>query len=186
MPLAFASRSHGTVAFGFFNIASDMLLLERLFFFADGFCRAMEALAEAEQGIELPGWRIDRAGAVGNLHGAIAGFDLSGFIGATYRRWPFPALPQDFKQHPEGWRSQEEVAGMIEGFGSALAIPVSWDGREAGIGDYRFDREGLRELLRYVDRGGYPRWKGERRPEYVAGMMERLRGQGEGVFAGLG
>jgi len=28
MPLAFESLSHGTIAFGFFNIESDMLLLE--------------------------------------------------------------------------------------------------------------------------------------------------------------
>lgn len=33
MPLSFESRSHGPVAFGFFNIESDMLLLERTFFF---------------------------------------------------------------------------------------------------------------------------------------------------------
>ncbi len=32
MPLSFESRSHGPVAFGFFNIESDMLLLERTFF----------------------------------------------------------------------------------------------------------------------------------------------------------
>ena len=36
MPLSFESQSHGQVAFGFFNIASDMLLLERYFFFAIG------------------------------------------------------------------------------------------------------------------------------------------------------
>jgi hypothetical protein len=29
MPLAFESISHGTIAFGFFNIDSDMLLLEQ-------------------------------------------------------------------------------------------------------------------------------------------------------------
>jgi hypothetical protein len=34
MPLSFESRSHGPVAFGFFNIESDMLLLERTFFSA--------------------------------------------------------------------------------------------------------------------------------------------------------
>ena len=34
MPLAFESLSHGTVPFGFFNIDSDTLLLDRYFFFA--------------------------------------------------------------------------------------------------------------------------------------------------------
>jgi hypothetical protein len=33
MPLAFESESHGTIAFGFFNIESDVLLLDRYFFF---------------------------------------------------------------------------------------------------------------------------------------------------------
>lgn len=31
MPLAFDTLSHGTIAFGFFNIDSDMLLLEQYF-----------------------------------------------------------------------------------------------------------------------------------------------------------
>jgi hypothetical protein len=31
MPLAFESLNHGTIAFGFFNIDSDMLLLEKYF-----------------------------------------------------------------------------------------------------------------------------------------------------------
>ena len=35
MPLAFESLSHGTIAFGFFNIESDMLILDRYFLFAD-------------------------------------------------------------------------------------------------------------------------------------------------------
>lgn len=39
MPLAFESLSHGTIAFGFFNIESDMLLCDRYFLFADEFCR---------------------------------------------------------------------------------------------------------------------------------------------------
>ena len=35
MPLAFESLSHGTIAFGFFNIDSDMLLLEKSAFCLD-------------------------------------------------------------------------------------------------------------------------------------------------------
>jgi hypothetical protein len=31
MPLAFDTLSHGKIAFGFFNIESDMLLLEQYF-----------------------------------------------------------------------------------------------------------------------------------------------------------
>ena len=32
MPLSFSSTTHGNIAFGFFNIESDMLLLENYFF----------------------------------------------------------------------------------------------------------------------------------------------------------
>ncbi|MGD2186296.1 MAG: hypothetical protein PVI71_09215 [Desulfobacterales bacterium] len=32
MPLAFESLSHGSIAFGFFNIETDMLLLENYFY----------------------------------------------------------------------------------------------------------------------------------------------------------
>ncbi len=54
MPLAFASRSHGSVAFGFFNIEIDMLLLEDLFFFADRFCRAVVDLLENQTSLTSP------------------------------------------------------------------------------------------------------------------------------------
>lgn len=37
MPLAFESISHGTLPFGFFNIESDMLLLDHYFFFASDY-----------------------------------------------------------------------------------------------------------------------------------------------------
>ena len=47
MPLSFHSLSHGTVAFGFFNIESDMLLLDRYFFFATDFCAHVSDLAES-------------------------------------------------------------------------------------------------------------------------------------------
>jgi hypothetical protein len=46
MPLAFESMSHGTVAFGFFNIDTDMLLLEQYFLFGSEFCRQIGKLAE--------------------------------------------------------------------------------------------------------------------------------------------
>jgi len=40
--LAFKSLSHGTVAFGFFNIESDLLLLDRRFFFAADFATSSQ------------------------------------------------------------------------------------------------------------------------------------------------
>ena len=47
MPLSFKSESHGDIAFGFFNIESDMLLLENYFFFADKFCEWMTQMASS-------------------------------------------------------------------------------------------------------------------------------------------
>ena len=183
MPLAFESLSHGTVAFGFFQIESDMLLLEDLFFFADRFCAAVVELARAPAGAaaeaRIEGWRIADPASIGNLHGAIAGVDLSGFIGATYRAWPFPAKPEDFKQNPEGFRTQGRVRAMIEPFGKPEEIPLRRDPREGtfSVAEYGFDEPGFRGLIEYVDRGGYPRWKGEIRPACVKAMTEVLRGQ---------
>ncbi len=49
MPLAFDSLSHGIVAFGFFNIESDMLILEQYFFFATEFCDYITRIAEQDE-----------------------------------------------------------------------------------------------------------------------------------------
>lgn len=46
MPLPFDSLSHGTVAFGFFDIDSDMLLLEECFLFATEFCEYISKTAD--------------------------------------------------------------------------------------------------------------------------------------------
>ncbi|MBW2528015.1 MAG: hypothetical protein JRI23_27790 [Deltaproteobacteria bacterium] len=179
MPLAFRSITHGTIAFGFFNIETDMLLLEQLFFFADRFCAAMVELARggADGEAAVDGWRIAQPEAVGNLHGAIAGVDLSGFIGATYREFPFPARPEDFKQSPSGSRTQPWVAETVAGFGTAERVDVRLTDDRGGvrIGEYGFDAEGARALVAYVERGGYPRYRDERRPAYVEEMMRELR-----------
>ncbi len=49
MPLSFRSESHGDIAFGFFNIESDMLLLENFFFFADVFCKKMIEISREDE-----------------------------------------------------------------------------------------------------------------------------------------
>lgn len=178
MPLAFSSTSHGTVAFGFFNIQTDMLLLEELFFFADRFCRAVVELVRqpGSEQIVLPGWRIAERRRIGNLHGAIDGVDRSGFIGATYARWPFPSSADEFKQSPEGARTQPEVEAMITDFGQTVRLSLGAvpEGDLVAIGEYRFDWRELAALIAYVDRGGYPRWRGGVRPDYVVRMMDAL------------
>jgi len=194
MPLAFSSQSHGTVAFGFFNIETDLLLLDRVFFFADAFCGAVVALARGAAEAELPAWRIPRPEDIGDLHGAIAGAALHGLIGATYRRWPFPRQPEAFKQNPEGVRRQDEVRLMLAPHGPPAALPVrrrrvteaapAAAGDVFGpdttveIGEYRFDGPGFAALVSYVERGGYPRWRDEQRPPYVERMCAALAREG--------
>jgi len=46
MPLAFRSISHGILPFGFFNIESDLLLLDHYFLFASNFCKNVAHIAE--------------------------------------------------------------------------------------------------------------------------------------------
>lgn len=182
MPLAFESASHGTIAFGFFNIETDMLLLDELFFFADRFCAAVLALAAGTGDREtgLDGWRIGDRARVGDLHGAIAGTRLTGFIGETYRHYPFPREPEGFRQSPDGAQRQAEVTRMIEPFGSAERWALRW-ARGAGLvslAEYRFDEPMFAALVGYVDRGGYPRWRDERRPPYVAQLSDGLLAAG--------
>jgi hypothetical protein len=172
LPLAFPSLSHGTVAFSFYNIDVDMLLLDRLFFFAHDFCRSVVELGSGGRP-SIPGWRTRVPEDIGNLHGAIAGSDLSGFIGATYARWPFPEAPEDFKQDPGGHVNRDAAREMIQGLGVEEAIGLVRDAQgRVTIGEYAFDRQGFAALIAYVDRGGYPRWRDEVRPGYVIDMME--------------
>ena len=183
MPLSFQSTSHGKVAFGFFNIESDMLLLDDLFFFAGGFCAAAAKIAEARRGpVEqaFEGWRISDFRKIGNLHGAIAGIDLSGFIGATYAAWPFPRAQEDFKQNPDGSRTQEAVTSMIRGFSETERIVLAADAALSSFSvcEYEFDRNGFGRLASYVERGGYPRWRDERRPDYVREMALGFKAAG--------
>lgn len=177
MPLAFRSESHGTIAFGFFNIETDLLLLEQLFFFADRFCEAVVALAGADDGeARLDGWRIADRAHLGNLHVAIAGVDLSGLIGASYRLFPFPSRPEDFKQSPDGERNQGVMEPLLDQHGSREELLLRWDRRARIVmmSELAFREEVFATLIEYVDRGGYPRWRDEARPHCVRSMMERL------------
>jgi hypothetical protein len=184
MPLAFRSRSHGVIAFGFFNIRTDLLLLDHLFFFADRFCRAAVAVLAPEPGApprtSIDGWRIDDPRRIGDLHGAIAGRALHGFIGDTYRRWPFPPQPADFRQDPDGASRRQETEAMILRWGTPLAVPVvaDLDRRVVSLGGLTFDDDDFGRLVAYVDRGGWPRWRDGARPSCVTEMMDRLRAAG--------
>ena len=85
MPLAFQSLSHGEIAFGFFNIETDMILLDRYFFFAADFCAPVMALAGSGTGpidSSLTAY-IFKNTDIGNLGGAIHGVEFTG-LSVTY------------------------------------------------------------------------------------------------------
>ncbi len=191
MPLAFESLSHGTIAFGFFNIESDMLLCDRYFFFADDFCRLLTEMAAAAgrrgYGADWPVHVIERPEDVGDLMGAIHGVRHTGFIGALYRRFPFPHRPEDFKQNPQGFRTRDVVSDLLAVYAQSRRVRVSVpaDGQTVDLGDYRFSRSQFQALIDYVWRGGYPRWKDDIRPPYVQQMKAEILQHRRGIFKGV-
>ncbi|MCP4579902.1 MAG: hypothetical protein GY846_26840 [Deltaproteobacteria bacterium] len=191
MPLAFESISHGTIAFGFFNIDSDMLLLDRYFFFSTAFCGYMDDIAACKpnESKQLP-WQvyhIPDPERIGDLMGAIHGVHFSGFMGEVYKKYPFPQKEADFKQKPEGTRSQDIVEAILKKYGKRSGALFSMDEaqKEVVIGPYRFSRSSFQALIRYVWQGGYPRWKDEQPPGYVLTMKERIHESKCPLFQGL-
>jgi len=184
MPLAFESLSHGTVAFGFFNIESDMLLLEQYFFFATDFCRQISQIPVDDS---WEGFWIPKREDVGDLMGAIHGVRHTGFIGDVYRRFPFPSRAEEFAQRPEGFRTRPVMEALIAKYATVARIPFVFHAHagEVAIGDYRFTRAWFHELIRYVWNGGMPRWRGQERPDYVKDMKARIEGHPTGIFEGV-
>jgi len=191
MPLAFDSISHRKIAFGFFNIETDMLLLENYFIFATQFCSYVRKIAAEENsgGIETL-WKVDcikDASEIGDLMGAIHGFSYTGFIGETYRRFPFPSEPEAFKQQTDGVKNQTVIREMICKYAQRIEIPFQFDEKAeiVSIGQYQFNRKTWHELIEYVWRGGYPRWRDEKRPDYVLSMKQSVTESLHPLFKGL-
>ena len=188
MPLAFESMNHGTIAFGFFNIDSDMLLLEQYFLFGSEFCQHISNMAENADEEQLKAtwlvYTIEDRRQIGDLMGAIHGIRFSGFIGELYRRYPFPEEPEAFKQKPEGYLNQAVVREMISGYARQIPLPVEANHRtsEVDIGAYKFSRTTFQELITYVWQGGYPRWRDGIRPDYVLDMKTKIEGRRHGLF----
>ena len=191
MPLTFESLSHGTIAFGFFNIDSDMLLLEKYFLFGSEFCQHISDMAENcdEDQFESnwPVYTIEDSAQIGDLMGAIHGIRFTGFIGELYRRYPFPEEPAAFKQKPEGYQSQALVRDVISNYAGQILLRVNADNRalEVDIGAYKFNRNTFQELITYVWRGGYPRWRDDIRPNYVVDMKAKIEGHRRGLFENI-
>jgi hypothetical protein len=190
MPLVFSSLSHGDVAFGFFNIESDMLLLNNYFFFASDFCQSVGELAGSKASgpsrSDLEIYLLQDK-QIGNLMRAIHGIELQGFIGDVYRMFPFPSEREAFRQNPEGHKTREAIEKAISKYAKPVKVALSVDesGGTMDIGDYMFGREAFQDLLRYVWVGGYPRWKDSARPAYVDKMKALVEKSTHPLFAGL-
>jgi len=186
MPLAFKSLSHGTVPFGFFNVESDLLLLERSFFFAADFCSLVIALADGEPEARVlkPAWFIESPADIGDLRGAIEGTRFTGLIGEVYQRFPFPQEPAGFKQKPDGWKTRPILLEILGRRAVRSDLPVAAESAEGAIaiGDYRFSRTGFHDLVDYVWRGGYPRWENGVRPDDVLQMAQAALGSSSLIF----
>jgi hypothetical protein len=196
MPLAFSSLSHGTVAFGFYNVETDGLLLDRFFFFCTDFCRAASQLEELrfqnERCVAVPGFRFEEPERIGDLHGAIEGVRHGGYLGEVYRRWPFPSRPEEFRQRLHGARNRGAVEDLLRRWAPPFEIPIAFSASEERyrIGPYVFSEGQYAALLASVLRGGYPTWEGFEEglcPAYVAnlgraagGLLRRLAGPARG------
>jgi hypothetical protein len=191
MPLEFESISHGMIAFGFFNIETDMILLEHYFFFAKDFCGHISKISgvpfketyESSWDICL----IENNFDIGNLMGAIYGIDLRGFIGEVYKLFPFPKQQEGFKQKAEGFKNRTLIEELICKFAKRLNIPfvVNQKDDKIGIGEYLFNRASFQELIKYIWLGGFPRWKNDIRPEYVLAMKGMIEQSQNHIFDGL-
>jgi hypothetical protein len=190
MPLAFPSLSHGEIAFGFFNIESDLLLLNNYFLFAGDFCNYLSELAllAPDQQLEM-NWDLYILARkdIGNLGAAINGVDLRGFIGETYRLFPFPQEPHLFRQNPDGYKTKSIIETIINKYATLSRIRVAADqsGQTITIGEYVFNRDVFHKLIQYVWVGGYPLWKNETRPDYVLKMKLNLMQSAHPLFGGM-
>jgi len=191
MPLEFQSISHGKIAFGFFNIETDTILLEHYFLFAQDFCDHISEIAETPQKeIYESSWDIyliENNLDMGNLTGAIHGVDLRGFIGEVYKLFPFPKHQEDFKQKPEGFKNRTLIDELIQKFAKRLNITFVIHPKDdkIGIGEYFFDRTSFQELIQYIWLGGFPRWRDGIRPNYVLKMKSMIEKSKNPLFDGL-
>ena len=177
MPLAFQSKSHGEIVFGFFNIETDMLLLNNYFFFASDFCHLIVSWLNSNDKFnfqsKIDGWIIKDYEKIGDLMGAIHGIRFTGFIGEVYKIFPFPKLPENFKQNPEGYKTRNIVEKIIKDFGDKIEIPFYVLSDIVKIAEYEFTKEQFFELINYVIEGGYPKWKDGIVPDYVKNILSQ-------------
>ena len=180
MPLEFQSLSHGSIAFGFFNIDTDLLLMEKYFFFASSFCNTVEEMASRKnhmvENFVMPGYVIEGFENIGNLMGVIHGIDLTGFMGAIYKLFPFPQSPEDFKQKLDDNAHRAAVEDLINQWGRPITISVKVEAgaKRVKIAEILFSKATFLKLVAYVWRGGMPGWEDTLRPDYVRNMKNAV------------
>lgn len=127
MPLLFQSLSHGEIPFGFFNIETDMILLNNYFFFASDMAENVIKLAENKGESQEQAWPVYilGEGQIGNLMGAISGVVFQGFIGEVYTHFPFPHEPERFKQNPEGYKTRGLIEEIVSRYTGLTTITVT-------------------------------------------------------------
>jgi len=54
-------------------------------------------------------YAIQQREMIGNLSGAIYGYEFTGFIGEVYKLFPFPESPSGFKQKPYSTQNRQAV-----------------------------------------------------------------------------
>ena len=71
---------------------------------------------------------------------------LQGFIGESYKLFPFPSRPECFKQKPDGAKNRATVESLIQRFAQAIdiALVIDEDRKKIFIGDYFLARLGFR------------------------------------------
>jgi hypothetical protein len=76
---------------------------------------------------------------------------------------------------------------LIARYAEQLEIPFIADKQTqtVEIGAYSFSRPSFHELITYVWRGGYPRWKDEAKPDYVLAMKRAIEQKKAGLFKGI-
>ena len=88
MPLQFESISHGPIAFGFFNIETDMILLNQYFLFANDFCHHIIHSSENDKETYEAPWEvypIEKGAEIGNLIGTSMGLTTAVLLEKSIR-----------------------------------------------------------------------------------------------------
>lgn len=179
MPLEFESLSHGKIAFGFFNIETDMILLNQYFLFEEDFCGYISQVVRTNEIVFKASWEaysFQNREDIGNLMGAIHGIDHSGFIGEVYKLYPFPKRQEDFKQKSEGFKTRPLIESKIRKYALKMNLRFVMDptSQKIFIGEYLFDTIVFQKLIQYIWQGGFPQWKDGVRPDYLLSMKKDI------------